>query len=129
LNTLTVVRNGLNFALEKEMIAATPFVNIRLPKPPETEELRSYASPRAQRLLLVTAPYKWRPMLAFAIGSGLRAGELVTLRFRDVHTDAAEPSSRCATGAQPTGHPRTAALVTCRSCRSRSKRWSRSASS
>lgn len=106
LNILTVLRNGLNFALEKELITATPYVNIRLPAPASTEESWSYASPREQRHLLETTPYKYRPMIGFAIGTGLRAGELVTLRLRDVHIDVPEPFVTVRYGSPPDGPPK-----------------------
>lgn len=103
LNILTVLRNGLNFAVEKEMIPASPFANIRLPAPARTADAWHYASPREQRHLLETTPLKYRPMVAFAIGTGLRAGELVTLRLADVQLDAPDPFVTVRYGSPPDG--------------------------
>ncbi len=106
LNVLVVVRNGFNFAVERELIAASPFVAIKLPAPPETEEKWSYATPPEQRNLVLSAPLHYRAIVAFAIATGVRAGELVSLRLEDVHEEAPEPYVTIRYGSPPFGPPK-----------------------
>ncbi len=91
LNALTVVRGALRAAVHKEIIRSNPADDVSLPKEKRTEEPWSYASPAEQLALVQGVAGPERCIVGFAIGSGLRAGEVCTLRLADVHLDGATP--------------------------------------
>lgn len=90
-NVLNVVRVVLWLAVEEELLRDNPAKRIKVKPDDTTEEPWTFATPDEQAKLVdaVHGPEKW--IVAFAIATGLRAGELVTLRLADVHVDDADP--------------------------------------
>lgn len=91
LNALNVLRGLLQAAVEDEILKVNPATGLRLAREKRTEETWAFATPAEQYRIVVCADEPERWLVAFAIGTGLRAGELVTLRLADVHVDGHEP--------------------------------------
>jgi integrase len=79
-NHLTILRKGLNLAHEMELIPSVPKVKL----------LRTTKSPfefldfdEAKRFL-AAAPARWKNFLIVALNTGLRAGELLALKWQDI---------------------------------------------
>ena len=90
-NCLNVLRGLLGAALDEDLIKSNPADKLKVMKQKRTEEPWSYASPVEQYRLLVCAHEVERWVIGFAMGTGLRAGELVSLHLADVHVDGPNP--------------------------------------
>ena len=87
-NALTVVRGVIRAAMRKGLVKLDPFAaGVAIPKDRRTEEAWTYAIPSEQEAILNACTGPIRHMVAFAMATGLRAGELVALRLEDVHED------------------------------------------
>lgn len=86
-NALGVVRGMLRDAVAEGKIRSNPAEAIKIPKEARTEEPWCTLSLEEQKRLLVAVPEPERWIVAFAIGTGLRAGELCALRLEDVKSD------------------------------------------
>lgn len=86
-NTLNLLRAVLQDATDRDLIPANPARDIRLPRGEgTTEEPWTYLTPDEQRALLTCPklePWK-RRLIAFALGTGMRQGEVWNLQIRDV---------------------------------------------
>lgn len=90
----TLVRGAFRFAEETGRVESNPAEKLRAPKgKAATEEPWTFLSPAEQAALLAvpSMPTFWRSAIAFAIGTGLRAGELLCLRLADLHADGPNP--------------------------------------
>jgi integrase len=112
---LVLLRTALAGAIEKRLVRENPAEGVVLPRERRTEDPWTYLAPEeVQRLVAsVEGPQRW--VVAFAIGTGLRAGELVSLRLSDVHADGPEPHVYVRYGGAPTrptksGKPRRVPL-------------------
>lgn len=99
---LGVLRVALESALERGMVRENVAATAKVAKERRTEDPWTYLTPEEQARLVgnLKAPERW--IVAFAIGTGLRAGELVSLRLADVHADATEPFVFVRYGGAPT---------------------------
>lgn len=94
---LVVLRVALEAAVEDGLLAENPAATVRAPRrPAATEEPWTYLRPEEQRSLLALSPevlpVDWRHAIAFAVATGLRAGEQWNLRLVDVHhSDTDDP--------------------------------------
>lgn len=86
-HSLTILGSAFNDAIDNELIQANPAVRIKTPKK-KTRLNRNVADDGLKRLLTVadTHPYGW--LLRFALGSGLRRGELLALNWGDINLTA-----------------------------------------
>jgi integrase len=85
---LTVVRGALRAAFRKGLVKVDPFAaGVPVPKDARTTDPWTYATQEEQRAILDACRPHERHVVAFAIASGLRAGELIALRLGDVHED------------------------------------------
>lgn len=84
LNTLNLVRGALGAALDDELIKVNPAVGVKVPKQKRTEDEWTHLTPdeQATTISIIKGPERW--IAGFAMGTGLRAGELVSLREKDV---------------------------------------------
>ncbi len=93
-NTLTLLRAIFEAARIARTIKTNPARDVKLPRAEgRTHEPWSYLPPREQELLLTceAIPRNDRLVIQFAIGSGMRQGEVWALRRADVHLDEAAP--------------------------------------
>lgn len=90
-NALNLVRTCLRAAVDDEVIRVNPVVDLRVPRERRTKDPWTYLQPAEQRTLMASVVGPERCIVAFAMGTGLRAGELVALRLEDIHDDGAEP--------------------------------------
>lgn len=86
-NALNLLRTFLTDAIEAGFIKANPTSDIRVPKESRTSDPWTWLRPYEVDTLLSTALESERDVLAFAVGSGLRAGELASLEWADVRDD------------------------------------------
>jgi integrase len=87
-NALNLIREAFAMALEDEMIAANPFIGLKLPRDPgRTHEPWTFLTVEEQEALIMATPHGKRSLVAFAIGSGLRQAEQWSLQWEDVKWD------------------------------------------
>jgi integrase len=93
-NTLNLLRCCLADALDRHMIPENPADGVRLRmKSTRTEDPWTYLTFEEQKALLTceAIPAPDRRLMQFAIGSGMREGELWNLELRDLHVDGDVP--------------------------------------
>lgn len=83
-NALTVLRGLFRSAADNGHVRIDPTVGVKLPREKRTDEPWTWLRPAEQALLLARIPIPQRYAVQFAIGCGLRAGELVGLELADV---------------------------------------------
>jgi integrase len=84
-NVLNLLRAVLAAAKERGRIKTNPAADVRLPRRRgATHEPWTYLLPAEQRALLVCASPRQAPLIAFALGTGLREGEVWNLELADV---------------------------------------------
>lgn len=88
-NCLNVVRVVLRAAVKQRLARSNVAIGIRVEG--KSASAWTYLTPDEQRALVAATPAPEQPIVAFAIGTGLRAGELVSLHLADVHVDGPEP--------------------------------------
>ncbi len=102
LKVLNIVRVGLRQAVRKELIKVNPADDVEVRPDKRTSEPWTYLTHEEQDAVIEGARAAVAAstrslgipvdaLIEFAMGSGLRAGELVTLRLADVHLDAESP--------------------------------------
>jgi integrase len=83
-NVYGVLRGSLGDALNRGKIREDICSGVKIAKSPRTTEPWTFLDPDEQRGLIASVPGVERLLVQFAIGSGLRAGELCALRLADV---------------------------------------------
>lgn len=83
-NALTVLRGLFRSAADHGHSKMDPTVGVKLPREKRTDEPWTWLRPAEQTAFLARIPAPQRYAVQFAIGSGLRAGELVGLELADV---------------------------------------------
>ena len=91
LNTLQILRGALQTALDREYVKANIAPGIKIRRERRTDEPWTVLTPQESERFLAVLPECHRHIIAFAIGTGLRAGEIVSLRTADVHLDDDSP--------------------------------------
>jgi len=89
-NTLNLLRSSFAAAVDAGLIRENPARDVSLPRDPgRTHDPWTYIEPAEQDALLgcEAIPEEGRLLIAFAIGTGLRQGEMWNLELRDVHVD------------------------------------------
>ena len=83
-NALNLLRSALQAAVDAGKLRTNPCADIAIPKQRRTHEPWTYLTPSELHALLACATLDERDIIAFAVGTGLRAGELVSLERADV---------------------------------------------
>lgn len=91
LNVLNIIRGMLNEALHEGLIKVNPVASIKISRQKRTRETSTYATLKEQKRLRLAADGMIRHLIVFAYRTGLRAGELCTLRLDDVYLDGDYP--------------------------------------
>jgi integrase len=114
---LNLLRRCLQEAVEDELISVNPARDLRVARPPRTDDAWTYLTRGEQEAVEACAsrPEADRLLALFAIGTGLRQGEQWSLELADVHLRAPEPHVVVRYGGRrraPTksGKPRTVPL-------------------
>jgi integrase len=82
---LTPLSGALNHAARRGLIAANPVTRLDRSERPKVGEKEKRELERDEiRRLLDACPPRYRPLLAFAVATGLRQGEALGLRWQDV---------------------------------------------
>jgi integrase len=106
-------------AIEDEIVSDefdNPCIGLKFKKPPTTEiPTNFFTRPEIEKLQEKAPPYI-RPLIEFAIATGLRQGEMRALRDADVHVDAETPFITVRYGGPPhrptkSGHVREVPLL------------------
>lgn len=107
LNVMNVLRVILRAAMDQGVIKETPAKDFKFEAPPSTEDPWMYLTPKQQWHLIRHTRGDERWLVAFAIASGLRAGELVSLRLSDLFLDDDDPHVVIRYGGPPDAkHPK-----------------------
>lgn len=87
-NVVAVLRGLLASAVDHGHLKANPAAGLRVATVARAAEPWTWLTPAELERLVAALPSPERHLVAFAAGSGLRAGELVALQLADVHADA-----------------------------------------
>jgi integrase len=82
---VAVLKHALRLAVEWELIHSNPAERARVPRLPEGRT--RYLSPTELKGALAAAPSWMRPPIALASFTGMRRGEILALRWKDVDLD------------------------------------------
>jgi integrase len=91
LHCLNLLRVVMQAAKKRRLIKENPCIGIRLEVEKRTVDPWTYATPGEQESLVAATPKPLDAIVEFAIGTGLRSGELVSLRLADVHLEGPDP--------------------------------------
>lgn len=90
-NIVSVLRRIFREAVEDELIDRNPADDVYAPRAPRTSEPWTYLDLEEQAALLAVIPPADRMLVQFAMGSGMREGEIYALRLEDVHLEGPDP--------------------------------------
>jgi len=91
LHCLNLLRIIMRRAKKKRLAKENPCMDIKLEVQKRTHEPWTFLTPEEQDALIAAAPKPLDAIIEFAIGTGLRSGELAALRLADVHLDGPDP--------------------------------------
>jgi integrase len=91
MHCLNLMRVVMHRAKKKRLIRENPCMGIRLELEKRTQEPWTFATPEEQDALIAATPKPLDAIVEFAIGTGLRSGEMAALRLADVHLDGPDP--------------------------------------
>jgi integrase len=83
-----VLSSILNSAVKYGHLVKNPVEGLQLPPPKSGKRLKPYVTPTLFLALLALIPEPYATMVFVAIYSGLRASELIALRWRNIHEDS-----------------------------------------
>jgi len=92
-NCYTTLRKALDDAVTNGLLAANPAHKIRQPGV-NRHEARFLTAPEVGRLLQAAETYRYHVVLRFILGTGLRRGEALALRWSDIDFDNAQAKLR-----------------------------------
>lgn len=102
-NHLSILRKSLNTALEWGIIKVSPVIK-KLKTPPQEYD---FLTDEEAKRLISSATDKWRDMIAVTLGTGLRFGELIALRWEDIDFTKTELTVRRAFAKGVLGSPKS----------------------
>jgi integrase len=90
--TLSLLSAIVGRAIDERLLTANVCRDVKVRLPPRTEDPWTYLLPAEQRALLVApVPEVDALQIAVLLGTGVRAGELFSLRLADVHLEDRDP--------------------------------------
>jgi integrase len=81
-HSLRLFRQMLGHAVEWELLRSNPADKVKNPRIPKAE--MDVLSPAETQTLIQATPQKWRPLLYTAISTGLRVGELLAMKWKNL---------------------------------------------
>ncbi len=97
-NVLNMLRAVFDYAVEAELVDDNPLLGMKVKDSGRVTETRRPLSLEQCTALLATAK---DPIVAVAVGTGMRSGELRALRWEHVHLDGSSPHVMCCYGGTP----------------------------
>ncbi len=118
-HALNLLRQAFVVAIEDEIVGEgfdNPCFGVKFKRPPTTEVPTNFFTRSEIERIQEKALAIHRPVIEFAIASGLRQGEMRALRAADVHADIDAPYMLIRYGKPPTkptkgGHPREVPML------------------
>jgi integrase len=118
-HALNLLRQAFVIAIEDEIVGEgfdNPCIGVKFKRPPTTEVATNFFTRSEIERVQARAREIDRPLIEFAIASGLRQGEMRALRDEDVHADATPPYVTIRYGRPPkkptkSGQPRDVPLL------------------
>ncbi len=112
-NCLNLLRVVLRSAVKKHVCRSNPAIGIRVEG--RSEPRWTYLTPGEQEKLYAAVEEPLRHLVAFAVGTGMRAGEVAALRLTDLHLEGDDPHALVRFGKCPdlptkNGRPRSVPL-------------------
>jgi integrase len=110
LKCLVLLRGALQAALDRRLVRENVARDVTVPKEKRTTEPWTFLAPDEQSRLIgaIDGPERW--LVAFAMGTGLRGGELAALRIADVVAHGARPRVTVRYGAPPAQPTKTGTI-------------------
>jgi len=93
-----VLASALNSAVQYGFLVSNPTKGLRLPPPKMGKRSKPYMTPQQFGALVELIPEPYSSMVYVAVYTGLRASELIGLRWRNVHADSITINERCCRG-------------------------------
>jgi integrase len=93
-----VLSSILGSAVRYGYLVKNPVVGLRLPRPKRGRRTKPFVTPEVFQELLKLVREPYRTMIFVAVYTGLRASELIGLRWRNVHWDSISVDERCCRG-------------------------------
>lgn len=90
-----VLASALNSAVQFGFLVSNPTEGLRLPPPKTGKRSKPYITPQQFGALVQLIPEPYATMIHAAVYTGLRASELIGLRWRNVHADSITVNERC----------------------------------
>lgn len=84
----TVLSSALTQAVKWRLLAVNPAKAVDLPKNTQHKEMHALTPEEATRFLEATSMDRWGVLFTFALVTGMRPGEILALRWRDVDFEA-----------------------------------------
>ncbi len=78
-----IIKSSLDYAVDMELISSNPVKKIQLPKPKKAE-ITVWELDDVQTFLKAASPHRWYAAFHLAITTGMRRGEILGLRWKDV---------------------------------------------
>jgi integrase len=91
LHCLNLLRVVMHRAKKKRLIKENPCVGVRLEVEKRTIDPWTFATPEEQDAIIAATPKPLDAIVEFAIGTGMRSGEMAALRIADVHVEGPDP--------------------------------------
>lgn len=88
----------LQSAVKYSVLVKNPMEQVTLPRRKQGKRTKPYITPEQFGSFLASIPEPYASMVYVAIYTGLRASELIGLRWRNVHTDSISVEERCCRG-------------------------------
>jgi integrase len=91
LHCLNLMRIIFRRAKKKRLAKENPCLDVRLEVEKRTHDPWTFLTPEEQDAVIAATPKPLDAIVEFAIGTGLRSGEMAALRLADVHLDGDDP--------------------------------------
>jgi integrase len=88
----------LQSAVKYQVLIKNPMEQVSLPRRKQGKRTKPYVTPQQFEQLISQLPEPYASMVYVAIYTGLRASELIGLRWRNVHSDSISIEERCCRG-------------------------------
>lgn len=85
MNMVKVLKQPLDYAVEKEIIKETPYKNIKIGRTGEIKEIKVFTEEEASKLISACKYSHVKDIIILAYRTGMRIGEILALRHEDIN--------------------------------------------